>query len=476
MSDSENIVRNTGYLFVGEVVTRLLSLFLVLVIASKLGEVGLGVYAFAFAFTDLFLNVIDLGIPVYMVKEIAKNKAKTGSYVSNVLGFRFVSLPLIIIVVLAITFFFINKTPETRIIIILAAVVMVFNFLSQPLKSVFFGNERHIYYSVLAILERLVPTVIGIGILFSGYGLIPVLGVFAASHFLSFLVHAYFVRTRFTKFTLSFNLKETLKITWASIPFWAASLFRMVYNRTDTIMLSFMHGFAATGLYNAAYKITEAFTFIPLIVITAVFPAMSRLHTKSKESLKMLYEKSFYYLLITALPLAVGLTLTADRIIGHLYGSEFAGAAVALKLLAWAQALLFLHFIMGFLLNSIDKQNQFTIATVIYAGFNVTLNFILIPKYSFAGAAAATIVTQIIAVGTLYYFASKNGYGLNLFRLSWKPITAVSVMGVLLLLLNTMNLFIVLPLALLSYAAVLIITKGIGKEEINLVKKVLKIS
>ena len=110
----------------------------------------------------------------------------------------------------------------------------------------------------------------------------------------------------------------------------------------------------------------------------------------------MLYEKSFYYLLLLALPMAAGLTLTADRIILFLYGPQFSAAAAALIMLAWAEALLFLHLIMGFLLTAIDRQGLFTAATAAYAAANVAINLVLIPRYGAAGAAAAALSGGLI--------------------------------------------------------------------------------
>ncbi|MEK6853817.1 MAG: polysaccharide biosynthesis C-terminal domain-containing protein, partial [Nanoarchaeota archaeon] len=242
--------------------------------------------------------------------------------------------------------------------------------------------------------------------------------------------------------------------------------------RVDTLMLSAMKGYAATGLYGAAYRITEALTFIPIVVVTAVFPALSKLHTQSRESVKAVYEKTFYYLLIAAVPMAVGLTIIADRVVLFFYGQEFAASVIALKLLVWAEALIFVHYVMGFLLNAIDKQHLFTIVTAAYTAANVALNLVLIPKYSYAGAAAVAVITQAIAVLALYYLCTKNGYGFNIFKLIYKPGIAASGMAVALAGLKGAHLLIAAPAAAAVYIALLILVGGVGKEELVLIRKV----
>ncbi len=478
MSDAETIAKNTFFLSFGEIGTRALSFLLVVAIARYLGDVGLGAYGFVFALTDLLLNFIDLGVPMYLAREMAKNKAATSTYLSNALGLRVLIIPLIPIIGLAmwlIAVFTIHAAaPETMLITALAIAGMAFSFLNDPLRISFMAHEKDEYYSGLIILERLMFASAGFALLLNGYGLVHILTAFLISQVTSLLTTAYFVRKKLASFTIKFDMTAIASIIKNSAWFGIANFLRMVYQRTDIIMLSIMQGFAVTGWYTAAYRITESLRFIPLVVVPAIFPALSRLHMQSKETSRALYEKAFYYMLIAALPMAAGLTLTADRIIPFVYHHPgFYNSVLALKLLIWAEALLFLHYIMGFLLNAIGKQHLFAIVTAAYAAANVALNFILIPRYSYAGAAAAAIITQAIAVVTLYYFCTKNGYGLNILKLVAKPAVAAAAMAAALIAMKSLHLVAAIPAAAAIYAAVLAITRGIGKEEVELVKKII---
>ncbi len=472
MTDFGTVAKNTAFLSVGEVATRVLSFALVIGIARYLGDVGLGAFAFAFAFTDLLLNFVDLGIPMYMTREIAKDKAATSSYISNVFGLRLAIAPLILITGLVVAFVINATTAQTRLILVLATAGMALNFLTDPFRTVFIAHQRTTYYSALIILERLIFALGGLAMLMTGHGLVQVLSMFILSQFISFLTTTYVVRKRFAMFGIRLDRAIIIPTIRKSLMFWIANSLRMVYQRADILMLSAMKGFAATGWYGAAYRITEALTFIPIVVVTAVFPAFSKLHTQSKESVKAVYEKTLYYLLIAAVPMAVGLTITADRVVLFFYGQEFAASIIALKLLAWAEALIFVHYLMGFLLNSIDKQHLFTAVTAAYTAANVALNLVLIPKYGYVGAAAVAVITQIVAVLSLYHFCAKNGYGLNIFKLIYKPGIAAAAMAVMLAGLKGVHLLIAAPAAAAVYIALLILLRGIGKGELRLVREI----
>lgn len=472
MSTAAAIARNTVFISFGEIGTRVLSFLLVVAIARYLGDIGLGAFAFAFAFTDLLLNSVDLGVLAYMAREIAKNKQSTSNYLSNVLGLRLSIFPLMLLVGVAAAFIIRASTAETRLVIILATAGTALSFFTDPFRMTFLAHERGAYYSALIIFERLMFTVAGLVLLLKGYGLVPVLVTFVIAQFVSLLITSYVVRKKFTSFSLKFDRQFVFSIVKNSLPFGIANFLRMIYQRLDTIMISAFAGFAATGWYGAAYRITESLRFIPIVVVNAVFPAMSRLHVQSKEQVKILYEKTFYYMLIAAVPMAIGLNMVASRVILFFYGEQFSPSIMALQLLVVAEALLFIHYIMGFMLNAIDKQHLFTIVTGIYAAANVALNLIFIPRYSYIGAGAVAVITQAIAVITLYYLCTINGYGLNLPKLLFKPAVAAAAMAAALAAMKSVHLLIAVPAAAAVYVAALAITKGIGKEETEVIRKI----
>lgn len=470
-STTATIAKNTAFLTIGELGTRVFSFVLVVAIARYLGDVGLGAFAFAFAFADLLLNFVDLGVPMYILREMAKNRPSTKTYTSNVLGLRLLMAPAILLIGVAAAFLINASTSQTRLVIILATIGMIFNFLTEPLRMIFLAHEKAAYYSSLIILERLSFTLGGLALLVTGHGLVPVIGAYIASEAISLLTTAFVVREKFARFTVRFNYAAISSMLKGSFSFWIANFLRMVYQRADTLMLSAIQGFAVTGWYGAAYKITEALRFIPLVVISAVFPPLSRLHAKSKENVKAVYERTLYYVLIAALPMAIGLTLIAKRVILFFYGASFTPSIIALQLLVWAEALFFIHYLMGFMLSAIDKQRLFTITTALYVGANLLLNIILIPKYSYVGAGTAAVTTQLMAVALLSYFTAKNGYGVNFMRIAYKPLISAGAMAAALIWLKSAHLLIAAPAAAAVYLAVLALVRGIGREELQLIRK-----
>ena len=187
----------------------------------------------------------------------------------------------------------------------------------------------------------------------------------------------------------------------------------------------------------------------------------------------MLYERSFYYMIVLAIPIVTGLFILSKKIILLVYGSQFSNSAIALQILGFSLFFTALNFLMGYLLNSIDKQKLFTITTGISTGVNIILNLMLIPSYGYKGAGFATVISEIINFSMLYYFTSKNKFSINILGLLIKPLIADMIMVLALYYLIGLNVIILAIIGAVIYFAVMFLIKGLGGVEIRLVKSLI---
>jgi O-antigen/teichoic acid export membrane protein len=474
MGDAETITRNTGFLFAGEIVSRVLSMAFFIILARKIGVSDFGIYSFAFAVASIFLIFSDMGLATLFVKEVAKDKTKARDYLSTTFSLKFfATLAFALIVVIGFANF---ALPEMAAAVAIVMFASFLNSTTEPFRNIFLAFEKHQYYALMNIFERVIAVGLGIYLLLNGHGLLAVLWVFVVSYGLNFIASALIVWNRFTHFSVSLNFQKWAGLLKKSWPFLLSFLFMAIYYKIGIIMLKVMlKSNDAVGWYNSAFGLVDALSFIPLILVTAVFPAMSRFHMESRKFLAMLYERAFYYLALIALPIAFGTTLLAGKIIGLLYTQEYSPAVAVLQLLIWSEVFIFFNYLMGYLLNAVDKQNLFAKATAIYLAINIALNLILIPRYQQIGVAASAILTQMIGFAIIFYYTSRNGYGLNVFRLLLKPLAASLAMAGAILAVSRFNLFIEIAAGAVVYFAVLLLLRGIGREEFILLKKIVRL-
>ena len=471
MNTVQRIAKNTGIILVGDLFFRLISLVVTIYLARYLDPVGFGKYSFIFAYLAFFDIITDLGLQDILVREMSRDPSAAPKLIGNAYIIR---LPLAVfaVVLSIIVISFMAYPADTTTCIYIAAFTILFISFSDFYATIFQANLRMEYRIIAKLAFKIISAALILWIIFSHGTLMQVIIALVFSEMvktlISYLFSRKFVRPRFEiDFGLwKYLLREALPIALSSV-IW------VIYFRIDVIMLSMMMGDAEVGLYSAAYKLSESLNLIPFALMTSLFPIMSASFKSSEERLVRSYRLSFKYLSIITLPIAISITILADEIIFLIYGAEFAGSAIALKILIWGLVLASGNSIFGRLLTSIGKQKQLTIITAVCAFGNVLLNFVLIPVMSYSGACIASVMTAMIAFFVGFYFVSKTLQVLPIHKILIKPaISAVIMAGFVYYFIN-LNIILLVPSAAAVYLMALLALRTFSREDMDLVKRVI---
>lgn len=260
-----------------------------------------------------------------------------------------------------------------------------------------------------------------------------------------------------------------------ALPFGLITLFAAVFYGADTIILSSAKGDAVVGWYSAAYRMVLILLFVPTALGSAIFPVMSRFYRTSPESLRHGVEKLFKYMTMLGIPLGVGITLLAQRIIWVVFGPEYTPAAIALQILIWSIVLVYIGGPIGTLLQTTNRQGVAARIVGISTLANVVANLILIPRYSYVAAGAIAVLATLISVTMQYVACSKSGWSVidrKLLISFGKTALASTIMGLFIYYVGNMTLLLLIPLAILLYFGALFALKFFDKEDMLIVRQI----
>jgi O-antigen/teichoic acid export membrane protein len=232
-----------------------------------------------------------------------------------------------------------------------------------------------------------------------------------------------------------------------------------------------MAGDAQVGIYSAAYRLSDPLNLISNALVVSLFPIMSTTFIKSEEKFTKIYKLSMKYILIIMLPIAVGVTLMADKIIYLIYGSDFKNSASALQIVIWSILFTSMNVVVSHLLISSNLQRLVTLSMTSSAILNVLLNFVMIPVLGYIGAAIATVITKSIMFLVNFYFASRNVRTIPFYRILAKPLLGAFIMGIFIHSFSYLNLWVVIFLSCVIYFISLIIIKTFSEEDLDIAKK-----
>lgn len=469
---TKRVAKNTGVLFTGTIFNKFCYLVLLTIAARYIGPDGFGKYNFAVSFVGLFMILGNLGINVIAVREVSKDKSLASEYLGNV-AFLQTILSIIALAIIFIIVNFSNYPRDTVLIIYYIGLSTFFLYLSGSLRWCFQAFQKMEYEALLITIQGILSLAFGLLALYLGKGLIGFsFGIFITSVII-FLFSFFITIKKFAKPKFKINRDLWKFLIKSAIPVGLTSIFVFIYFSVDNIMLFSMKGEAPVGLYNAGTGLIEAIKIIPTVFALAIFPIMANFYKNSIESLRKIFQKSMQYMMILALPIGIGTTILAFKIIPIFWGVNFNQAVLTLQILIWAGSLSFLSIIASNTLIVINKQKINVFVYLFALAVNIILNLVLIPKFSQDGAAISIFITELLVVILSFIFVFKN-LKINPFPAQFFKILLSSLlMALLVYLTKSFNIILVVLCAIVFYFLVLILIKGITSSDLQLVRQLL---
>jgi O-antigen/teichoic acid export membrane protein len=180
------------------------------------------------------------------------------------------------------------------------------------------------------------------------------------------------------------------------------------------------------------------------------------------------------------LPIAVGGTVLAERIIIALYEREFANSVPVLQIMLWALPSLFLLELLGRVANTLGLERPAARVNVINAVITVALNLLLVPTLGIQGAALALLGGRAIRLVQYWRLIGNERLVGGRWGKLARVALAATVMGAAVVLLGQADalggvdskagLLMLISSGALVYAIALVALGGIDQREIKFMR------
>jgi len=478
MTAARRIAKNAGIMFIGENATKVLSIILVFLIARLLGDVDYGKFTFALSFTGLFYMLIDFGTRLLLVREIAQNKDKIQKIISNVFTLKLIT-GILVYIILNVTAFLLGYDNVTLIAISIAGLGIMFESMSATLFAIYQAHERMDIPVIAKILRVIVRFAITVPILLMGGTFMQVLIAAIFVQFLDFLFQLIVTFRLYMRPALGWDLKYMFSLLKRSLPFLLAGVFVSVYFRIDVTMMSKMAPTSLPGVYtavsrdSAAYNVLDGISSVPIAAIAALLPVAIIFRKESGEKLLDLFRTSSRYLTYLSIPMAVGVSMLAEKIVLLIYKDAYINSVPAMIILSWTIIPLSINYVMGTMMVAVQKEKEVVAVLMGNVIINIILNIFLIPRLSLYGAAMTTVLTEVFYLSGYYFLISREVGKLDWAAMFVKPSISAAVMA---LVLSTVDyhLFLMIPIGVVTYFGSMFALRAFTSEDIDLLRHLVK--
>lgn len=478
MKVARKVVRNTLFNFLSLAIGSLSGLFLSIILARVLKPENFGIYSLAIIIGSLCILLSTLGIDNAVVRYISfyHSKGDVNAIRSHFRYFLKIKTVITLIVSLAVVsssrwLSEVFKNDNLTLPLILTGFLILSASFSNLFVSFFKGLQRFDFAFIRQIAYELSRWCFVLPLAFAFMASGAILGT-AIAHSISAIVILYYILKNYRKFVFG-DVFSVSKNVHSYIGFMTiASITGIIYVYVDSIMIGYLIDSTHVGFYRAAYTPVFAVAGFASSLAGVLLPTFTQL---SQKEIEVGLERLNRYISIMVFPMAILLSFFAPQIVYVLYGNEYSVAGDVMAILAFAMIPAGFTYLTS-ILNA--KERADLRAYVAFTGMviNIILNYILIVKMGIVGAAIATVISRFFVISAVIFILAKFLKINPRVEVIAKPFFASMLVFIILLILPKPNTLFTgifeIVLALVFYVFILIITRCIGIEDFNYLRKI----
>ena len=459
---NQQLVHNSLLLVGIEGVSKLLGLVFFVLLARYLGATELGIYAAALTWANFFILLPKFGLENLVQREVGRQPEAARDYWRR-LGLLKAVLTGVALLGLGLTLRLLFQS-QWLVMWFLGVFACAYSFLE--FADTFFRAWGRASNEVLVRLWfSLSNLLLGAALLLAGGRLSAV----ALGQFLSVSSALLLAGWRFYRLAPASPEARLTPGYWALLrqaaPFAGIVAALFCSNQVGMLLLSVLQPETAVGFLAAGLRLFDNLTLLPAAVMGAFLPVASRQYRTSLRAFVLTCRYTWKYLFLLVAPLAVGLFCLARPLTLFLYRDEFLPTAWVLQLLAPALVCSFWNYLGDNLLIASNREGRLLALAWLAAAIHVGANLVLVPRYAYLGAAAATLLTQAGYSLILGWQLRRYWGRRQLWTLMGRPAACAAGMGLLVWWLQDLPVLLVVAGGALSYLALLVLSRTVTATE-----------
>lgn len=391
--DLKAFTKNSSWLIGDKLMKLGVAVFVGAWVARFLGPAQYGQLSYAIAFISIFQAVSILGMDSILVKYVASAQYDPGQVLGTALRLRWVGALLAYLALVVTVTLFLDDDPKLRSVTLIVGLMMLFQ-ISDVIDLWFQGNSQSKRTVIAKSASYIVTAGFKVVLILLGarlvmFALAQVLeaGLSALALYLSYRLYK-----ASSKWSYDWQLAKL--ILSQSLPILVSGLSILVYMRVGIIFLREIKGSAEVGIYTAGAALSEVWYFIPMTLVTSAAPivAKKKLHNESdyNAALLNLFAAMWYF----ALTVSIVNFVIARPLMQVLYGVRYTGSSTVLSIHAFTLVAVGVGVVQSLWIVNEGKTRISVYQAATGAACSIVANFVLVPRYGAAGAAASTVLAQ----------------------------------------------------------------------------------
>lgn len=359
---------------------------------------GMGIYNFSNTYVGYFILLAGLGVSTYAVREGTKyrdKKNKLEQFSSQVFTINIYSTILSYLLLIISLIIFKNLNNYVSGILVFSIQIVFTTIGTEWIYTIY---EDFTYITIRSIIFQFLSIILLFLLVkrpqdYLWYAAITVFSSVGANIF-NFLHARSSLKITFVK---NANFKLHLK---PILIIFASSVATTLYVSSDMTILGLLKSDYEVGIYSVSVKIYTIITGLINGLLTATIPRLSMLFGQGrKKEYNSILSKLINSVSILIIPAATGVIMLSKEVVLLVAGKKYLASIFSLQIIVLTLLFSLFSVILTYcVLIPAKREKEVLKNTVIVGILNLIFNFILIPIWSYDGAALTTVLSEIIIV------------------------------------------------------------------------------
>ncbi len=409
--------KNISFISISAVFGAAFTFLANLIFITYLDLSDFGLLASSLVTINLYASFVGFGIGLFWLNIYGVEGFKAARWLLPTLRLVFILVSLAITLILLLSFFEGNRVNKFILILIPWLLALVLNDLAaaklQLQKNFNLLSLWLLFPHISRIIVALYIATVGGGLINIANGffftatIIILLAIFQINELLKQNKE---IENRITIREIP-SIIDVLKRSW---PFAASGFLYYIFFQTNILILYWIIGPDAAGIYYAAFMVSVAIYIIPSAIFQKyLLPMQHSWAHDNKSKLLAVFRFSCGAMLLSGICVAAIVMFATQASIFSIFGDEYSQASKIIFILAIAIPFRFMSIGIGGLLSVKNLMTEKIKCMAFVAAVNLILNFSLIPYFSYYGAAIATICSELVLLGLYLYAIQKKLFGSN---------------------------------------------------------------
>ena len=364
-----------------------------MVLSRRLVASDIGAFFFAVAFAESFVVIGNFGMTSVMARRVAASPADASVHFGRLLGFRIVSAPVYLIVIMSAALLF----TKARLAIILAAAVMaLLEDLYFSFGTLWLGLRKAMYNVTLGVTAHTLYVFVFLAGMWAAPSLEMLIGVTMFRSIFLISAGLWIVQSRL------FPLRTQLdwSVVRAGLPFVVIAGLHVFRDQIGTLMLGALSSYESVAHYNLAWRLVASALFFPT-AICAVFVPLLSAHGLTADN-RRLTARAGIVIGVTGCAGGLIAWFFAVPLAAVFYGPLAPTVAPLIQSLAILFPIGFLALFLSLVLQALYQESHVLRTLLLVTLANLAANWILVPRFGARGAVHAQILAtflQLVILG-----------------------------------------------------------------------------